>query len=70
MRRIGTSKGLTTPCGVDAPEQLYVDITGEKDHRPIRVDGWVGYSVETRMYLTKQQATELISLLAQAVGQV
>jgi hypothetical protein len=66
---IGTTLGLAAfTCSRDERkvEQAYVSVI-PGDH-PVVIDGWVGYSSLGRMCFTKQQATELIGLLAQAVA--
>ena len=63
--KIGTTYGLVTDCGPEAPEQIYVNLV-EDTKRPIQIDGWVGYGSTARIHCTRQQADELIALLQEA----
>ncbi len=64
--KIGATIGLTGDTGDEKPEQVYVYVQ-PRSHRPILVQGWVGYSIPMQMRLTHNQAVELAALLAKAV---
>lgn len=71
--KIGTTFGLSGTgasgvrhMGPRRPEQVYV-YTNDDEHRPIAIEGWVGYSIDQRLELTARQAKELIPLLVEAV---
>ncbi len=66
VAKIGTTYGLVTDCGGEAPEQVYVNLVADRK-RPIQIDGWVGYSTESRMHLTIIQAETLRDLLTKAL---
>lgn len=68
-RKVGTTLGLVQEGSGDrgGVEQGYVFLDPHDNHRPVIVEGWVGYSVEGRMRLTRRQATELSKLLIDAV---
>lgn len=70
--KVGTTVGLaagTCDKGTKRAEQVYVrrNSTDYPTH-PVEIDAWVGYETVGFMRLTKQQTTELIGLLAQAVA--
>jgi hypothetical protein len=68
--RVGTTVGLAAQmCSRVAcrAEQVYVNVDPATSH-PIEVRAWVGYETIGVMRFTKSQATELIGLLAKAVG--
>ena len=63
---IGVTTGLVTKCSDTEPEQVYV--YQQEGDRPIRIEGWKGYSVPLRMELTRNQTYELQQLLVQALA--
>lgn len=76
---VATTYGLAQPCSDTEPEQVYVfDDTGQddvregrvttNDQRPIRVEGWKGYGVPIKMWLTRGQARELAQALNLALA--
>jgi len=72
LTKVGNTYGLaasTCDKATHRIEQVLVHIVKGETH-PVLVEGWVGYEIPERMRLTKRQATELIGLLAQAVGQL
>ena len=72
--KIGTTHGLAASTQSSDPEQVYVFVTDyTQDHpdfgvrpRPVRIEFWKGYAVPNAVNLTREQATELIDLLAEA----
>jgi hypothetical protein len=72
LTAVGTTTGLAvTTCDEQtfSAEQVYVwtDTVTHPSH-PIYIEGWVGYSIPSRLRMTRKQATELIGLLAQAIS--
>ena len=67
LTKIGTSHGLVNPCSDTEPEQVYVFIDNLNDRRPIRIEGWKGYSIPMTMNLTRKQAVGLQALLVEAL---
>lgn len=68
--RVGVSTGLAARTSDKAGpriEQVYVYAAAPPEPHPIIVDGWVGYSIRSTMMLTRNQAVELIGLLAKAL---
>lgn len=65
--KIGTTFGLAHPTDPGSPEQVYVYVAPEDRDRPIVVEGWVGYGVDSRLTLTRRQAQDLIPLLLSAL---
>jgi hypothetical protein len=68
--KVGATFGLTVQtCSMQdhLAEQVYVHITDCESH-PITLDAWVGYESTGLMRVTKRQATDLIGLLAKAIG--
>jgi len=68
LTMVGTTYGLASPHPSGSPEQVYVLTVDDDPARPILVEGWCGYDIDSRLRLTRRQATELIGLLAQAVA--
>jgi hypothetical protein len=79
-KKVGATTGLVIPCEApDRPEQVYVWVDTDpavttvvsddygKVVRPVRIEGWVGYSIPTRMRLTRHQAKDLCRLLMEAL---
>lgn len=72
LTRVGTTKGLAvSTCDEQtfSAEQVYVfsDTVTHPSH-PVYIEGWVGYSIPSRLRMTRKQASELIGLLAQALS--
>lgn len=65
--QVGTTFGLAAGAAEGSPEQVYVFSADEDPDRPIVVEGWVGYGVDSRLNLTRRQAQDLIPLLVAAV---
>ncbi len=67
LTKIGASYGLSNPCSDTDPEQVYVWIDSFNNRRPIRIEGWKGYSIPMTMNLTRKQAQGLQALLVEAL---
>lgn len=68
LTRVGVTYGLSqTGMADDAPEQVYV-WTIEDENRPVVIEGWVGYRIPMQMRVTRDQATKMIGLLAEALA--
>jgi len=72
--KVGTTFGLAVQ-GCDREthraEQVYVyaDPDDAESH-PIVVHGWVGYSIPSRLRMTRRQTVELVGLLANALEEI
>jgi len=72
LLHVGNTFGIAaTTCDKETHriEQVLVHIVPGETH-PVLIEGWIGYEIPERMRLTKRQATELVGILAQAVGMV
>lgn len=68
LTKVGTTNGLdNTVFGDYDIEQAYV-FTRESQDRPVRVEGWQGYTTKAFMDLTAKQAKELAILLIEAMA--
>ncbi len=74
MITVGCTTGLsieTCDKATYSAEQVLVWLDPMTNPRaPVLIEGWVGYEIPGRIRMTKKQATDLIALLAQAVGKL